>query len=507
MSRTPEPVSSARAHDRPLLLAALFVWLAFVLYCVGLAVSNGLCSADDSWFAIIAKSVAGGSGYATTFAKDVEVTRPLLFNPATGTGPALILPCALALKLFGRSELLPGFTAIALWAAVLTAVFARMSGIVNGASMLAGVAVFCGAILATFPFHFEQWYAFLGEILAASLLLAAHWLVALEKLSSRTAFVAGLCVGLALQTKYQALVATGGVFIIFAVQARRARLSAGATIACIALLLAGCVLPTALFELYKLICLGPSAYERNWHEFLAATREMGLQSGTPLSGQLLRDRLILAHARFGINGWALAAFTAVASYFYRRAALGAWSLLFSGVVLSIVLSAGYWVAFSIGWPRYLTISITLICFVFALPLFSLRSWRQKLACAALACLVLASGFPHIPSGARNADHGLFRPNSTRAARIQLVAEIQRFQAEHPEPLASRWWGSFADIEFMLPGSMNFKRIETVLGLPGPKRILINTQFTDIGDPVVAMIRARAHVTLFAEGPYQLLEIE
>src|SRR5262249_43011308 len=132
------------------------LWFGFILFCIGLNQSHGLSCADDAYFAIIAKSLASGLGYATTFATSGEISHPVLFNPSTGTGPTLIVPCAVAFKIFGKNEVLPGLTAILTWGSILTLVLVRISRRIDGFSFLFGISMMCAAFVATFSFHFEQ---------------------------------------------------------------------------------------------------------------------------------------------------------------------------------------------------------------------------------------------------------------------------------------------------------------------------------------------------------------
>jgi uncharacterized protein YlzI (FlbEa/FlbD family) len=57
----------------------------------------------------------------------------------------------------------------------------------------------------------------------------------------------------------------------------------------------------------------------------------------------------------------------------------------------------------------------------------------------------------------------------------------------------------------LPGSMNFKRIETVSELPETKLILLNHHFDPPHDELINKIRARSSSMIFAGGRYELLE--
>jgi len=142
------------------------------------------------------------------------------------------------------------------------------------------------------------------------------------------------------------------------------------------------------------------------------------------------------------------------------------------------------------------------------PIFTLELWPKLLF--ALSTLVLLSpGLSRAGNLVQSADHGLFRPTPERVARASLVRIINQRQQEGPTILAARYWPSFAGVEFSLPGSMNFKRIETVINLPGPKLILLNHTFDPFAPPqdeLINEVRARTSSIIFAGGPYELLEV-
>jgi hypothetical protein len=144
-------------------------------------------------------------------------------------------------------------------------------------------------------------------------------------------------------------------------------------------------------------------------------------------------------------------------------------------------------------------------FLLSVPIFTLELW-SKLLFALLTLVLLMTGFSRDGSILHSADHGLFRPTTERAARASLVRIIDQRTQEAPTILASRWWASFAAVEFSLPGSMNFKRIETVSELPEPKIILFNHRFDPPRDELINKLRARTSSIIFVGGPYELLEV-
>ena len=211
---------------------------------------------------------------------------------------------------------------------------------------------------------------------------------------------------------------------------------------------------------------------------------------------------------FGVNLIGLLALITFGMLLYWRSASKNWISLSAGLLLSVATTAIYWATLSVGLTRYLVIAVAMGAFLLSVPIFTLELW-PKLLFALLTVVLLMTGLSRVGHRVQSADHGLFRPTPERAARASLVRIIEQRQQEAPTILASRYWRSFVDVEFSLPGSMNFKRIETVSDLPGPKLILLNHRFDPFAPPedeLINKIRARTSSIIFAGGPYELLEV-
>jgi len=499
-----------RGFDAALRAIGFVLWFSFILFCVGLNQSNGLASADDAFLAITAKSLASGLGYATTFPViSKEIAHPILFFPG-GSGPTLIVPCALAFKIFGKNEVLPGLTAILIWGSVLTLVLARISRRIDGLSFLLGVSVMCAAFVGTCSLHFEHWCSFLGEIVAVAFLIIAHWLISNERFAETSSFLCGLALGCAFQAKILAAIAATGIALVFVVRGMHAGFGAVQLVKCAAALLIGFLVPTLIFEAYKLFELGGHGYLANWLEQLHFIRGMGLRRNIHGSVLLVQQRIALAHRRFGVNLIGLLALIAFGMFLYWRSASKNWISLSAGLLLSVATAAIYWATLSIGLARYLVIAVAMGAFLLSVPIFTLELW-PKLLFALLTLVLLITGLSRAGQSyvVQSVADGLFRPSPDRVARASLVRIIEQRRREAPTILASRYWPSFVDVEFLLPGSMNFKRIETVIELPGPKLILLNHRFDPFAPPEaepINKIRALTSSIIFADGPYELLEV-
>ncbi|PYR98188.1 MAG: hypothetical protein DMG15_18510 [Acidobacteria bacterium] len=98
----------SRNSDRYLQLAAVLLLIIFAVIVYGHVFSNGLCCADDSTFATVAKNLAFGKGYVESTPLDGSIgVKP--FDPAVGTGPTVIIPAAALVYVLGNVPWAPGF--------------------------------------------------------------------------------------------------------------------------------------------------------------------------------------------------------------------------------------------------------------------------------------------------------------------------------------------------------------------------------------------------------------
>ena len=490
--------------------AAALTWITFILFCIGSAISFGLCCADDGGIALAAKSLAHGYGYSLHFLADGYPPQfdgyPPQFNPNITTGPTLILPCALMLRLFGDHEVIPGLVAIMAWAATFTFLFGRISRRVTHGSLFAGIAVFCLSISTVFAYFFENWHACLGEVTAAAFLILAHWILAMERLSPKWLFLGGLCVGLAIQAKNLALLGGIGVLIALAVRLK-GRQRSPEVLAYPAILVAGCILPTLLFESWKVIDLGIQGYLASWGAFLALAKETVRANGGPFL-HVAGQRLGVIHDAFSIDPLAYLIVVALSLVSMARRFSGDWIILAGSVYASVFVWSAYWICVSIGRPRHFEVAALMGCFALTIPIFGARSMNDALLFLAVAILLVAPGRPRLPYVFHRLDHGLFAPNDVRRARMKVVKKIRNLHAETPSAIfAGTWWAEFVDVEFNLQNVI-IQRTDRIKQTPGPKFVLVNKHFgiANEHDYIEKTLGAPISATRLAAGPYELLEV-
>src|SRR5437762_12376007 len=97
-----DEIFRSQNSDRYLRFGAVILLVSFAVIVYGHVFSNGLCCADDSMYATVAKNLAFGKGYAQSTPLDGSVGLRS-FDPGVGTGPTVIIPAAVLVYVV-RSE-------------------------------------------------------------------------------------------------------------------------------------------------------------------------------------------------------------------------------------------------------------------------------------------------------------------------------------------------------------------------------------------------------------------
>jgi len=505
------------------LLTAVVLWSGFVAYCLATNFRQGLCCADDGWFAINAKCLATGQGYGTTFLGFSTFGRHddgqgiVLFNPYTGTGPALIVPSAAITSLFGFNDVVPGISSIFVWSTVLTMLLWLLSRDCPGWRSSLGIGCYVVTILTFFARCFGQWHALLGEIPAAAYLSMGHWLLAMGS-GSVSLYLSGVFLGLAVQTKLLTLLGCAGTVVILAIRLIGEQRGLRASCAQIAIWMAGGAAPTLVFESYKLDVLGSQRWLQNWSEFLIALKEFTVDRPPALTVAIVAKRCGQIHDTFQLNLLGLLVLLAVAIVLLIRNSVDwRWRSLFVGLLMSAACGGVYWACCSVGWPRYLTSSIALLCFALTIPVCAMSDWKA-ISCYVACLLILLS--PGI-TGFVSRKWLPVVPSEERVARARVAEIIEDLRGQGPVVLSSRLWTEFADVEFLLAPGVRFRELMTEGPPPraNPSSMsrqigLINRRFgaafraersVDEAADLERLMRRPIKAVLFEGSSFQLLE--
>lgn len=421
--------------DTTLCAAALLVVFALFILISVPAVRRGLSSADDAFFAVIAKSIAVGKGYGLPRSNKEFVP----FDETIGTGPALILPIAFLIWVFGSGDQLPGAATLVIFIIqlVVTAiVLARRFGWTPTFGFLAAL-LWLLMLTGTHNWYFGS---FLGEPVAFGFILIGSAFLAVAR-GDRAIVASGLCFSLAFLTKQISLFAVaGGVvgwLIVSALNHEKLRLLVRRVAI---LVLAGSSLPVA-FEATKLVKVGMGGYLNLWKLTMKVTASRAIGTGTQ-SERLTTFLTVLTNYTSLALLVGLAIGSAILFYVARRNrdkgdgsvgrfAVFAWTAAVAYLVYILV--------FSILWPRYFWIGIAILLTAICAPLLAMESrLRVATLLVLLVCtLGLATQLFELRRGLM-----LSPLPAERAAVVRLLDA-------HPDlPYVAPGWSSVFDVLYL-----------------------------------------------------------
>ena len=403
----------------------------------------------------------------------------------------------------GNGEVLPGICAVCLWAIPLTILLGLVRKSLGAYRFTFSVFLLTFLWLWCCANYFELWFAFLGEGLALALVLLTHWVAAYRPLTPRQCLLTGLLAGLALLTKLIALFSLTGVFLIIAYRIWAVHRERNRT----ALLLltsafAGAFLaPTLLFEGYKLFELGLLGYVRNGHECRMMMKSLGSPRIPGLN--LLKERWATLQVTY--SAWYLSLPVVFLLALWKRRVQSHPARVALAMGISSLTGIAYWFCNASAMTRYAFLPVGLATAGVAIQVASLN-WRKPW----IPCCILLAFLPGLPRVTRmlgyRADRGLFRPSSNRLARAAATDFLRVAQSREPVVLVSPWWGSFVDLEYLLPKTMNF-----VLPANAPQDaprifLVVNTAFTDIKEPHMRAMLAKSRRMLFCQKNFQIHQL-
>ncbi len=211
---------------------------------------------DEAFNMTVAENFGERFFYGTNGALGQPIGVPLAFDPYITTGPTLLVPAAVMWRLFGGAVWAIRLVPVVFFVLYLAGAWSATRGLVGRWYRL---LVLVGPFALVVPMAFEH-AAFVptrlvGETAAAAMILWGMLLAERGRL-----WWGGVLVGLAVQTKYVAVIPAAVVVLVMVVVII-SRSRKGAVRNC-SLWVAGAALPTLLFELSRLLTLG-------WHDYRA----------------------------------------------------------------------------------------------------------------------------------------------------------------------------------------------------------------------------------------------
>lgn len=482
MNARPIPVVTMPAVlTRLLECTAALLFLALTVIVYGHVFSNGMCCADDSTNAIVAKSLALGHGYSNPFPLDGSVGTAY-FDPRITTGPALNLPAAAVIYVFGNVPWAPGLASATISLSLLLMTFlvvARLAG--RGAAAAYAALVVLSLYAETAGRHFEHWYSLLGEAPAALWCVAGAALLATAPDRRPTVCASSLMYGLALTTKMLALLGVAPVAAWLALRTfspgadwrRRAvdGVCAGAAF----------VAPLVVLQTWKIGVLGLQAYQANISEFWRLFREADESTRAVVEATSLWTRALHTYssnastmqAHFGYSPIALLIVAGgVGLLVYHHVQERGLRLLFTCLMGGALVHLSWWVLVSTGYPRYALIGQFMYACAVLCAVFAARSWPAVVWTAPLLLLV---GVRLDSPGAVQPARFVLRHGFAYTPRVTNLVKTAAFLSTlgDGQPFVMGWWATAVDVEYAMPRGGNFIGSHHVA--PGPaqdRRILV-----------------------------------
>lgn len=486
-------------------LGAVSAWTLFVAINVAYVANRGVCCADDGSFAVVAKNLARSLGYSLTVGYGGPDFSVRQFDAEVGTGPVLIVPVSLAIRVFGNRFWVPGMVHIVMWGLLLVVIWWNLRAIVGPLRANIGSGIFLGTVYAVSPYHFEQWYAMLGEVPAALVILLAVTVWARDPESSRRRLLAGVLLSLAVLLKQLALI-YAVVFMVFVIVhglTGRWR-SVGLLASRLAPAIVGFVGPLLVFEGWKLAALGFGGYRGH---VVSLIRFMGRQGriSSGWSTAELTERLLAFESRFGVALPSLLITVLFGAYLARRSGRPGFRRLFGALLAGVVVHAVYWLAFSVGWPRYFYPGLVLLCALVALPFTAIDRWAKHAWYAAALGLALLGSIGRVYGPVAGLGDRWFAAGPSRISQERIVAWMDG--ELHRRPFVAQWWAPVADLEYLSRNVLNFKPYPALTGTEVARGFLVvtNGRFDDPGDKAFRSLISRCGPPVMAASPYAIYE--
>jgi hypothetical protein len=456
--------------------------LLFTFFSIGLVFSRGLCCGDDAYHSVVAKNLANGNGYSSSIQEGKSQYKLTEFDTRIGVGPTIILPAAFMIKIFGNQYWVPGLTVVLFWGLELFSIGFLLNKFVKGKFDLVVAIItffyFCYTLMA---YHFEQWFALLGEIPAA-LLIILSVLVYFQKDSKVNQIFAGLLFSLAIQAKLVTLLLFLTLLLILMLfqfwKKNKLKIKLLDYFSSLSIIGFGFLIPLVILEFWKLISLRFSNYIFNWSKYVNNVTEKGISIDQDLFQKVLQ-RISILYDRFGIILPIIFLLLVIIGFFIKKdkKIFEIYSVLFSMTIIYTF----YWSFLSIGWARYYIIALILIIFIFILPIISTKVSKQKKYLYFISLLIVSIiNLEKINIMFPIQNVNLYKPTISTLA-LEEISHLASTQLKK-KPFITQWWATAADVEYLLSTNLNFTTyLDPDLDLDKTNTIIINSKFLRTSD--------------------------
>jgi hypothetical protein len=460
--------------------AIIIVLISFFTIVYAHVFSSQLGSGDDALISVAARNLAEGNGYALSVPYE---NNPVLdkFSPGITTGPTLIIPAAIIIKIVGNTLWAPGFTTATFCLILLLFIIYFIKKRFNLTfALLFSITLIIFLYNTTAGNHFFHWFLILGEIPATFLNILALIIVAYSPYRRKYVIIACLLFGLAFTTKMLSLLGFLPLLAWFLISLIREKNNRKLLMINYLLGIAIFLTPFILFELWKVISLGLSGYINNWAGFIQLFSHLSgaerISTGSFIDQFIIRNDLLSNSFGFSIYILLVAAIvTGVIIILYSDKKFI--KLLFILLMTGSFLHLFYWVFFSLGWVRYALIGL----FLFFTALSLLVFIKLPKGIIPVIIILLITTFLRPLSELKKPINRFQQFGFNYCLRLENLQKTVSFLEKYKQdrPFISAWWASAADIEYALPDLQNFKQFNHLTNEDYSRDLIIalNTKFT------------------------------
>jgi 4-amino-4-deoxy-L-arabinose transferase-like glycosyltransferase len=413
---------------------------------------------DDAHNANVAKNLAFGFGYSTSYHDIVP------FNPEASTGPAVLLPAAAFVRLFGNRYWVPTFSiVVCMWMSILLVLFLLRGFLAPRAWWIATALLVFGLSL-----YDADEFGLLGDVPAAFLAVASLLVLCREQERTGRTLAAGLLLGVAIQAKLLvALVIPSALVYLLIAPRQVSAQSAGRVRACANYCL-GALVPSVLWQFVQLASMRSFhgwadlnarqfAFIRTWS---GANIVRSTDPGSALLGQVSLHATSLLES---FNGWSsLILFPAAMAVSVgivlsmRRNDRGVAQLRSATLVLAAagVTHIAWWFTFDTdGWYRHLLPAVVYLLIASSMAVAASVESSPRAGAVAMLLLLL-SWMPQLPN--LKLVFKPFRRESRLSALLAARDEMLVLQGDRKAVFVGHGWWVARDLEYLLPTVGNFK---------------------------------------------------
>jgi len=418
---------------------------AFLLFVASAIASEGVCCADDGIYATMAKNLAGGLGFSTTLQADNSRFRLMPFDPQAG-GPSVVVPAAVLVKLFGNQYWVPGLAGALLWLACFAGCGLLLWSYLDSAPASVAAGLFFGFVFALFPYHFEHWYALLGEVPASALILLGALMWALSPDEPRRLALVGTALSLAVLSKALALLWLGVILGAAGVHGWRSRPARRKWWVAPAIMSLGVGVPVGLFEVWKLVALGWNGYCKIQEAAVSFLAFRGVARGGaegPFARALANSEAFRERFGLPIGIFVLAAALGAGFVWLRGSAefrrIGA--VLLGG----LAVHTSWWLTVSDGRPRYMVMALIPAAFLICLPVGMARSFRELLGMALAVALLSTPTWGRLAYPVGRIQVGRFEASERNRHGLEVTRFLEREAAG--KTVFTEWWAMVSALDY------------------------------------------------------------